>query len=184
MMKNEATSSATTNLMVGRNKALRSSGNSLKCGSCRNREALFRPTIKLVVALLVVSSSISRADENIPADQPPVDYVREVQPLFRKHCLECHGPTKQESDFRVDVRDKLLQGGDFGEPAIVPGASNDSPLVKFIRGDDPDLIMPPEGERLSADEIALLRAWINQGAMMPEAAGTRPTTGHWSFQPL
>jgi hypothetical protein len=82
------------------------------------------------------------------------------------------------------VRSKLLQGGDFGEPAIVPGKGGDSPLVKFVRGDDPDLIMPPEGDRLSKDKIELLQAWIDQGAKMPESEDGALTTDHWSFQPI
>jgi mono/diheme cytochrome c family protein len=117
-------------------------------------------------------------------DAQEVDFARDIEPIFKQHCLECHGPTNQESDFRVDVRGKLLQGGDFAEPAVVPGKSNDSPLVKFVRGDDPDLIMPPQGERLSRDEVALLQAWIDKGAKMPEIAEAKLTTDHWSFQPV
>ncbi|MEO8498356.1 MAG: DUF1549 domain-containing protein, partial [Planctomycetota bacterium] len=113
-----------------------------------------------------------------------VDFARDIEPIFKRHCLECHGPTTQESDFRIDVRSKLLEGGDFGEPAVVPGKSGESQLVKFVRGDDPDLIMPPEGKRLSESEIALLRTWIDQGAKMPEVATAALTTDHWSFQPV
>ena len=148
------------------------------------RKALFLATGLRIVALLVISFGICRADEGVPAEQRPVDYVRDVQPLFRRHCLECHGPTTQESDFRVDVRSKLLQGGDFGEPAIVPGKSGESPLVILVRGDNPDLIMPPDEDRLTEGEVSLLRAWIDQGAKMPDDAGTVLTTDHWSFQPI
>jgi hypothetical protein len=56
--------------------------------------------------------------------------------------------------------------------------------VKFVRGDDPDLIMPPEGDRLSKDKIELLQAWIDQGAKMPESEDGALTTDHWSFQPI
>ena len=137
-------------------------------------------TVPLALAAI---SSVAKA-ETQPSEVQEVDYLRDIEPIFKQHCLACHGAEKQESDFRIDVRAKLLAGGDFAEPAIVPGKSNESPLVKYIRGDDPDLIMPPEGERLAPHEIELLRAWIDQGAEMPEVAAARLTTEHWSFQPV
>ncbi|HUG68437.1 MAG TPA: DUF1553 domain-containing protein, partial [Pirellulaceae bacterium] len=140
--------------------------------------------IFLTVSLVLAANSSAVKAETTQRDTQEVDFTRDIQPILQEHCLECHGPTKQESDFRVDVRGKLLQGGDFGEPAIVPGKSGDSPLVKMVRGDDPDLIMPPEGDRLSKDKIELLQAWIDQGAKMPEVADARLTTDHWSFQPI
>jgi len=138
----------------------------------------------LAVLLLLAAISAFVSAETMQTDSQEVDFTRDIEPIFKQHCIECHGPSKQESDFRVDVRGKLFEGGDFGEPAIVSGNSGDSPLVKYVRGDDPDLIMPPEGERLSPNEITLLRAWIDQGAKMPEVTMPRLTTDHWSFQPV
>src|SRR5262249_38839963 len=99
----------------------------------------------------------------------------------------CHGPKKQESSFRLDERAAALRGGDLGEPAIVPGKSEESFLLKAVAGLAPDTQMPPEGERLTVDEIGILRAWIEQGAKGKgeESIGdTKPTTTLWSFQPL
>ena len=138
-----------------------------------------------IVAVMLAPAFAEGAENDTPVvAELAIDYEQDIQPILRKHCLECHGPRRQESDFRVDVRSKLLQGGDYAEPAIVLGKSDESPLVKFVRGDDPDLIMPPEGDRLSPSEIDILRAWIDQGAKMPEGTGEVLTTDYWSLQPV
>lgn len=138
-----------------------------------------------LLAAFVLSTVVNRADNMArAADQESIDYERDIQPILQKNCLECHGPRKQESDFRVDLRSKLLRGGDFAEPAVIPGKGNESPLIKFVRGDAPDLIMPPEGNRLSDGEVKRLRAWIDEGAKMPEDSFAALTTDHWSFQPV
>ena len=138
-------------------------------------------TLSLCSLLLLVL--IARGEEpNTNTD--PVDFARDVEPIFKKHCVGCHGPKKQESEFRVDVRTTLLAGGDLGESAIVPGKSDESNLLKVVRGDDPDLVMPPEGERLNKQQVALLRRWIDEGAKMPEREVAKLTTDHWSFQPV
>ncbi len=114
-----------------------------------------------------------------------VSYEREIAPLLAQHCLDCHGPETQESRFRLDRRANVLQGGELGEPAAIPGKSGESLLIRAVAGLDPHLKMPPDGERLTAEEIGLLRAWIDQG--LPGLAATaveRPTTDHWSFQPI
>ena len=98
---------------------------------------------------------------------------------FRSQCFDCHGPDLHESNFRLDVRDLALKGGDFGDRPIVPGNSKESALLDYISGDG-DLQMPPEdeGDPLTADEVALVRRWIEQGAHWPdevagEAAGKK-----------
>ncbi|MFP6766295.1 MAG: DUF1549 domain-containing protein, partial [Planctomycetaceae bacterium] len=117
-----------------------------------------------------------------PANITPTEFEKHVQPIFQRHCLKCHGPETRESNLRLDQRSSLLRGGNTGEPPVVPGNAGDSFLVKVISGTAPDLAMPPEGPRLTADEIATVRTWINQGAKMPGENSTRLTTDHWSFQ--
>ncbi len=138
-----------------------------------------------LTAIFVTCFPVLDVSAEPPQPEPPaIDFARDIEPIFKQHCVSCHGPSKQESDFRVDVRNKLLQGGDYGEPAVVPGKSDAGLLVKFVRGDDPDSVMPPEGDRLSDKQVALLRAWIDQGATMPASEVAKLTTDHWSFQPL
>lgn len=87
-----------------------------------------------------------------------------VRALLARHCVECHGPAKQKGDLRLDELAPLLAD----EPArgvVRPGAPEASELVRLVSLPPDDLdVMPAEGEHLSADEIALLRAWIEAGA--------------------
>src|SRR5258708_22491422 len=111
-----------------------------------------------IVSLLVIASVTSRAE---------IDFVRQVQPIFEKNCFKCHGPEKQKGGLRLDVKAAALKGGDEHAPAIKPGNSAESSLIRFVAGLDPDLKMPPKGDPLSAEQIELLRAWIDQGANWP-----------------
>ena len=58
-----------------------------------------------------------------PEELPPpakheVDFEKEIWPIFKKHCVKCHGPEKQKSGYRIDVRDLALEGGDMGRNII------------------------------------------------------------------
>ncbi len=147
----------------------------------------------LIAAVVGVIRAASYGGEDTPAnsDKLPapakiqVEFARDVQPLLAKHCLKCHGSEKQVSGLRLDVHGDAIRGGDSG-PAFEAGKSADSLLVKYIAGLDPDIVMPPEGYKFSNDEVALFRAWIDQGAKWPEdSSGTgKVDTRHWSFQPI
>lgn len=118
-----------------------------------------------------------------------IDFVREVQPIFREHCIACHGPEKQKSDYRLDIREVALRGGESGEAAIVPGKSAESPLIEFVSGTDPDTLMPPkksDQKRLSGEQVAVLRAWIDQGAVWPDSASVvaKDPRDWWSLKPI
>jgi len=89
---------------------------------------------------------------------------------------------------RVDDRTTLLKGGYSGKPAIVPGNSWASALIRRVEHLPGLTAMPPAGPWLSAEQIAVLRAWIDQGAPwsdLPTPAAVTPgQTGHWAFQPI
>jgi hypothetical protein len=112
-----------------------------------------------------------------------VDFAREVLPLFANSCFSCHGPNKQEAQFRLDVREIALKGGELGT-AIVPGDSAHSLLVLAIAGAKADLKMPKKGTSLTAEQIGLVRAWIDQGAVWPESASVKlaDKKNHWAFK--
>ena len=118
-----------------------------------------------------------------PEQTPKVDFVRDVRPIFVKHCNDCHGTDEQESGLRLDVRAKALEGGDSGR-VIVSGKSGESALLARVISDDEDEIMPPEGERLSEKQVAIIRAWIDQGANWPDSAAgeVQQVSEHWAFQ--
>ena len=115
-----------------------------------------------------------------------VDFVRDIAPIFEAKCLKCHGAEKQKSGYRLDVKSIALTGGDEHAPNIVPGKSAESPLVKFVTGLDPDVKMPPKGERLTGAEVGLLRAWIDAGAQWPDSASAKAADplDWWSLRPL
>ena len=80
-----------------------------------------------------------------------------------------------------------MRGGGSGVPAIAPGKSGDSLLIRYVTGLDAKTVMPPAGPRLTPKQIDLLRNWIDQGAVWPEAERSRvqqkPAVEHWAFQP-
>jgi mono/diheme cytochrome c family protein len=114
------------------------------------------------------------------------DFVRDVRPIFEAHCIKCHGPDKQKSGYRLDVKAIALNGGDSGTPNILPGLGATSPLMKFIAGEVEDMRMPPKGEALAPAEIATLKAWIDSGAAWPDSASAAVADplDWWSLKPL
>src|SRR5262249_48107615 len=117
------------------------------------------------------------------ADKPAVDFARDVQPVFQQHCYQCHDARKQKSGLRLDVRSAALRGGESGKPAIVPGDSGKSELVRRISLTEGSEAMPQGKHRLTAEQIRLLRAWIDAGAPWPDALANEGGKGHWAFQP-
>lgn len=122
------------------------------------------------------------ADEAAAADATPPDednssatrgeelFAHRVLPIFREKCFACHGddPDDIRGAFRMLTREDLLQGGDSGEAAIVPGNPDDSPLVQAIRWESYE--MPPkENDRLTDDQIANVEQWVRLGAPWPDA---------------
>jgi mono/diheme cytochrome c family protein len=143
---------------------------------------------KLFTSLLFpVLAVAAAATELPPAATRPVDFVKDIQPLLTDACLKCHGPEKQKNGYRVDVKSIAFKGGDTHGVAILPGKSAESPLIHFVAGLDEDMKMPPKGDRLTAEQIGLLRAWIDQGADWPDSASAQvadPRKQHWAFKPV
>lgn len=118
-----------------------------------------------------------------------IDYETQIKPILASHCYQCHGPENQESDLRLDTAQHAITGGVLGS-SITPGKPELSLLLNAITGTSNDIsIMPPEDESqsLNAEQIALIRTWIKQGAKHPkdeqEAIATKGKD-HWAFQPV
>jgi len=93
-----------------------------------------------------------------------IDFKNEVKPIFESSCTRCHGRGRTKGGLQLDTRETLMKGGDSGA-AIVPGKSQDSYLIALVAGVDPDSVMPKKGKKLTKEEVGVLRAWIDQGAV-------------------
>ena len=116
----------------------------------------------------------------------PVDFVRDVRPIFAKHCYACHGAEKQKSALRLDIKSEAFRGGDAYGPSILPKNAAESPLIKLVAAADADERMPPEAPPLAKADIATLTRWIDEGARWPDGvdlAKLDDKRDHWSFKP-
>jgi mono/diheme cytochrome c family protein len=140
-----------------------------------------RLALGLTIGLLT-TQSMTRAIDDPPARQ--IDFERDVQPIFKRHCISCHGPEKQKNGLRLDRRADALAGGESGK-AIVPGKAAESHLLRLVTAADVDVRMPPGKQPLTATQIATLRSWVEQGAKWPEDGSTTSQPADWwSFKPL
>lgn len=110
------------------------------------------------------------------SQQSDVDYFGDIRPLLESRCYDCHQGGKAQGGLRLNDRAAALHGGESDGPAIVPGKSGESALIARVTSTDDGTIMPPKGERLTNAEVALLKRWIDGGAVWPQFAVT-------SFEP-
>ncbi|MEO1859019.1 MAG: PSD1 and planctomycete cytochrome C domain-containing protein [Verrucomicrobiales bacterium] len=118
-----------------------------------------------VIAMLI--TSLGFAAPPIPREMPDpikkiVDFASDIKPILEKNCTKCHANGKSKGGFSIDHVHSVEAGGDSG-PAIVKGKGSASLLVNLLLSNDPDELMPAKGDRLPLAEVALLRAWIDQG---------------------
>ncbi|QDT54959.1 Planctomycete cytochrome C [Caulifigura coniformis] len=123
--------------------------------------------MRMAVAIgVILVATIGRAD-----DSAELRFVRRVLPLLREKCFACHGqdPADIKGALTLTTRAGHLKGGESGEPAVHPGQPETSPLMlSVIRASDNWSAMPPkENDRLSPDQVAELKAWIEEGATWP-----------------
>lgn len=124
----------------------------------------FRATIVSCLALLACAGPALAAD---PA--PAVNFAEQIQPLFNRHCIRCHGGTSPKAGLNLATGPTLLKGGETGA-VIVAAKPDESILLEMIESGE----MPPEKEkRLSKDDVALVRRWIESGANLDDSAAAR-----------
>jgi len=92
-----------------------------------------------------------------------VSYYRDIKPLLANYCVECHGTTEPEGEYQVGSVSELLKSGKKNGPGVIPGKPDESPVVRYIRGElKPQ--MPKGNPPLSEENLHLLREWISAGA--------------------
>ena len=124
----------------------------------------------LALILLVPTAPLLSQQALQPGKQivPAVDFAAEVQPIFKTSCYVCHSGSEPQAGLRLDVRSMAMKGGNGG-PVILPGNSQDSSLIHRVTGLGGLRPMPLTGTPLTADQVALLTRWVDQGATWPEA---------------
>src|SRR5688572_17280548 len=146
-----------------------------------------RGSLVVAVCAWLVAAGASLVAVGATAHSAP-DFVKDVRPILERSCHGCHGPEKQKSGYRLDLRDTAMKGGDSGSAAIVPHDAKKSPLIRYVSGEDEEMLMPPKKSdkpRLTATEVETLRAWIDAGPVWPDAlAGATDSRPHWSLTPL
>lgn len=151
-------------------------------GGRRKLRHLCRMTreIRTACGALWMLSAVLAADKpkvdvsKIPLPVPrPVSFERDVYPLLKEACFSCHGPEKQKGKYRCDTKAGAFKDTDYG-PTIVPGRSEQSALIHMVCGLIDEMLMPPpsdkpgQSEKMTGEQIGILRAWIDQGAVWPE----------------
>ena len=127
------------------------------------------PTAAIGLFLLTATIDLARG-----APPETIRFNRDVRPILSNNCFYCHGPDPKhrEADQRLDTSEGALA------MAVVPGKPDESPLIERVTTHDADTLMPPPASkkgRLTDEQIAILRRWIEQGAKYE---------GHWSLLPL
>ena len=160
-------------------------------GRLRFREANGGPRLGLLAVWLVAAAvgtgpgRFSRADQAGSPESLAAAYVGKLRPLLAARCQACHGGLDQQAGLRLDTAALMAKGGESG-PAVVKGDPDASLILARVADQDPATRMPPEGEGepLTAEEIASLRAWIAAGCPAPADEQPEPDPReHWAFQP-
>jgi hypothetical protein len=148
----------------------------------------------LLVCLIACSGGVQSTLLAAEEGQDFSFFESKIRPILIEHCYDCHSTeTERSGGLGLDSRQATLDGGDLG-PAVVPGSSQTSLLVRAISYDDPQLQMPPDG-KLSDEVIRDFRQWIDDGALDPRRQSSYPQQSehrdesatavtHWAYQPL
>ncbi len=111
-----------------------------------------------------LSSAVSFAQQVEPPSSPP-DFNRDILPIFQEHCVGCHSSAAKMGGLVLESYEDLANGGEHGK-AFLPGHSEQSRLVLMVEGKlEPR--MPMNGQ-LEADQIVLLKSWIDASARPPD----------------
>ncbi len=149
-----------------------------------------------VLALLAASAAPSFGAVSAEPTKAQAEFFEnKIRPILKENCYKCHSleQSKAKGGLTLDTKTGLLKGGENG--AIVkPGEPDKSPMISAVNYLDPDLQMPPKGEKLTNGQIADLTAWVKMGAPDPrkdDAAKLSKLSGltekarsHWAYQPV
>jgi mono/diheme cytochrome c family protein len=131
----------------------------------------------LLILFATVASAVPEA-----GDPEPIDFTRDIWPVFQQRCIACHGAEQQEGQLRLDAEAVVREGGISGPP-FHAGQSAGSLLLRRLQATDVQQRMPLDEDPLSADQIAKISRWIDAGAHWPAGIGApvHPLAVHWAY---
>ncbi len=143
------------------------------------------------IALLISFSVRSEITTNAVTKDPAAFFLNSVQPLLQSKCIGCHGEDKKNIEGELDMttRAGLLKGGESGKAALIPGKPEESPMIRAVLRQEKLKMPPKDRNKLTEDEIGILRAWIAGGAVWADhtnapAKWTYKEEDVWAFKPI
>jgi hypothetical protein len=124
----------------------------------------------VLASLLFAGPHVGAQESETPAAEPTaveaVVFSRDVAPILVKNCLACHAESDPKGEYQLHTFERLMKDGYSGSPVITPGDPESSELLRLIASDDEEERMPKEAAALPAEQVALVRRWIEQGAKL------------------
>src|SRR5690348_10987297 len=150
-------------------------------GECRRGDQQTGPHFYIVSSIVLIRQKAVLCGlllTSLTASGAEVDFVRDVQPIFQKSCVMCHGALTQMAGLRLDAKQSVLTR------VVIPGKPEESKLYQRVAGIG-DVARMPMGGRLADQQIATIKSWIEQGAVWPDGVGAQITAAktHWAFIP-
>ena len=125
-------------------------------------EAFYQRVCLAIIAVsFLLTADLAKAADEIP------DYVKDVAPILKKHCVSCHNEEDREGKLSLATFAELMKGGKRG-PAVQPSEVNSSRLLLMVTGKASPAMPPDEDARLSKSEQETIKLWIESGAKGPD----------------
>ncbi|MDB4680036.1 DUF1553 domain-containing protein [Planctomycetaceae bacterium] len=143
-----------------------------------------RFTVSVFVLMLVACLMTRSYADDAPNSSAQIHFEQQIAPLFEEHCIRCHSPNNRKGKLSLETIADLKE-----KSYVTPGDPNGSYLIDVVTSQAGEPAeMPKEGDALSAEEIGLLKLWIEQGADWPENVlvqeKSKADKTWWSLQPL
>ena len=142
-----------------------------------SRSKTVLPLFSLLICMALCSRLFGQTAPKAKPAPPRVDFKRDVQPLLKAHCFQCHSGEQQQGGLRLDTKRFAMKGG-IGGVSILPGKGAHSLLLKRIEGKGGLSRMPLGFTPLSIPETQLISTWMDQGALWDENAKEET---HWAY---
>ncbi len=139
----------------------------------------FKPKSKILPIAMLISAFGLIASQARSAEPEPVDFAKDIRPILARHCSQCHNQETGKGGLVLADAKTAFAPTAAGAPAILPGDAEASELIYRVETEDDLDRMPPTGAPLSAEQVRMLRTWIDQGANWPDEA----TPPHWAYLP-